>query len=415
MKIYTSVSGEYNKEANETNAILTKKKLLTILVPTHNRKLHVETVIAKLCTLADRAKFCIHIVDNASKENLCELVQGISMFIDCQYTRWEQNTGSFELSMQKFASSQKFTTDFVWILGDDDLPISNAFKILINDIENYCDANRSSLIRIFAPINNHDDNNTGTLEFASTSSYFNFLINKKLYDSIFGFTFISNVVLPVALFELAYGPTDPKTKDILGQLSLPISPPSSATCQSVVAALAREEELQTRVFSVKLFKFELVKIAFKPILTKSDLCEEELSNEQDNSSLIHDYAREFALNWALISSSWFYIASFKSTHSAEWFRYMQLYYLDILTPFLLRIPIRQCCPIELAVLLKMATLIYSRNDLAEFRNLNLFCTYSKQQINITYSESSFPKWFFPFLGWCKVSNVKAGKLSYLES
>lgn len=117
-----------------------KKYLLTIAVPTYNRKKYLAELLPELlkqcCELNSKGNNLeVLISDNASTDNTKEYVKKyLSKYTFLKYSQNERNIGG----EANFAKSVEIGQgEYIWIIGDDDLIYENAISHVISTICEY--------------------------------------------------------------------------------------------------------------------------------------------------------------------------------------------------------------------------------------------------------------------------------------
>jgi len=111
-------------------------KRLSICIPTFNRASHLKNCLNSITQYNSESisKFQICISDNNSSDNTAEVVESFSKSFDLKYHKNESNLGiprNF-LNVVSMADSE-----FVWLVGDDDLLLPDAVDRLIQLIEDH--------------------------------------------------------------------------------------------------------------------------------------------------------------------------------------------------------------------------------------------------------------------------------------
>ncbi len=104
---------------------------LSICIPTFNRSKNLNNLLnsIKLNNFPDNFNIEICISDNASNDDTYKIVKSYSDFIKIKYVRLNENVTRVQnyLNVVQLAENE-----FVWLIGDDDLFISNAFIRIAN-------------------------------------------------------------------------------------------------------------------------------------------------------------------------------------------------------------------------------------------------------------------------------------------
>jgi len=307
--------------------------LLTILIPTFNRKAHLSILLFRISRLPRKELFKVIIADNCSEYNIQDLLQFYSDYMQIDLYKWPHNTGSTEANVARALVTCDIKTEYIWVLGDDDLPIQSTFNYIIEYILTHKEYN---IIHIFC----EENSRTQLLKpnYRTTSDYFTTLIKHQLFDSILGLTFTSNLILPTSFLYAAYSCSTSYLDKIIAHEHLAKLAPSSATCQPFVGAISRGEALLCSQWGISLHLKNLVIPAFNPIHSINEAIP---GTEMEDPGIlnIENYIKSWAKNWNFVSSSWKYISYFyPESQCATWFRSMQIHYLAQIVRALCSLP-----------------------------------------------------------------------------
>ena len=277
--------------------------------------------------------FRVIVADNCSEYNIKELLQFYSDYLQIDLYEWPYNTGSPEANIARALATCDIKTEYIWVLGDDDLPIKSTFSYIIKYLSTYKELN---IVHIFLD----KESNAQILEpnYDTTSAYFSALNKYQLYDSIYGLTFVSNLILPASLLFAAYSSSASYLDKIITDEHLALLAPSSATCQPFVGAISRGEALLCSQWGISLHLKNLVIPAFNPIHSINEAIP---GTEMEDPGIlnIENYIKSWAKNWNFVSSSWKYISYFyPESQCATWFRSMQIHYLAQIVRALCSLP-----------------------------------------------------------------------------
>ena len=312
--------------------------MLAIIIPTYNRPNHLETILYVLSRLPDTSWFNIIVLDNCSWYNARELVDRYGHVLVIRLHNASVNSGSMESNIARLGEGfdiGKF--DYVWVLGDDDLPITNAV-ILMGQMLKLHDLRNSIIIfsdKVESLITTENGN---WREFSMVSEYFNELIRCNLFDSELGLTFISNVIMRRETFEEIYLSSDGPYIDQATPSNL-----------SVLAFLAQQEpKLDAKCISIVAVCANLVRVAFSPLILhrlgqrSGSIVDDPLQVDAPNSangaahtSNIDKVLRAYLATWLAISPNILFFENYNS-RSANWFLGMVTYYSEIVVSGLRR-------------------------------------------------------------------------------
>lgn len=109
-----------------------KVSLLTILIPTYNRASTLSVTIKALLVQADALNVPIIVVDNSSTDETPKLLEELHCTHPClDFISRRFNIGG---DGNIVCALSQISSDYVWILGDDDLVGPNALSIVLGDI-----------------------------------------------------------------------------------------------------------------------------------------------------------------------------------------------------------------------------------------------------------------------------------------
>jgi len=284
---------------------------ITIIIPTFNRKNHLEAVLFCLTrSLLCNEDINIIVVDNCSPYDIHSVCQIHSDMWQSRFAlyRWEANTGSMESNLFSLINSTPPPNlgSHVWVLGDDDMPTNGFLKQLSQKI--ILLENSELLISIhtnkfFEP----NDCLVGTC-YRDVDSYFLEMIKNGAFQSIYGFTFISSVILPRQMFMSSY----------TASYKHPI-------CLSCLAHLAQPDRSQT--YSIIMVPSPFVHIAFTPLsIYSSKLYIENQVSSSLKPQSIDEYFCTLIGNWLCIAGNSFFFEQF-NTAASDWYFYSQAQYL----------------------------------------------------------------------------------------
>lgn len=114
-----------------------KEKILTIAIPTYNRKKDlVETLKALTPQLTDEVE--ILILDNNSNYDIEKILEENFNSTDSSKIKLKRNKFNIGANANIVKCFEKVATDWMWLLGDDEIILDNAVQIILNDIK-ICD------------------------------------------------------------------------------------------------------------------------------------------------------------------------------------------------------------------------------------------------------------------------------------
>lgn len=121
---------------------MSNKPLISIAIPTYNRanflKNLLDNILPQASCLGGEVEICIS--NNCSTDNTREVVMGYKEKYPnlINYNENEKNLGMDRNILKAMEMPQG---DFVWLLGDDDMVVSNGIKKAVDFINNYCNKN----------------------------------------------------------------------------------------------------------------------------------------------------------------------------------------------------------------------------------------------------------------------------------
>ncbi|MES2376111.1 MAG: glycosyltransferase family 2 protein [Bacteroidota bacterium] len=111
--------------------------MLTIAIPTYNRnKEVVDTILSTLPQLNENCKLLI--IDNASSISVSDslIERGVNLK-DYNYTKLIQNVTNVGAQANLLRCIELCDTEWLWILGDDDLPNTDAVNLILKDLKSH--------------------------------------------------------------------------------------------------------------------------------------------------------------------------------------------------------------------------------------------------------------------------------------
>lgn len=359
---------------------------LSIVVPTFNRKRHLETVCCQLTrVLASCSQVNLLIADNASPYDANEFLQTYIQIWRgrLKYYKWKKNYGSAEGNLAELlnnlSSSQLGT--HVWVLGDDDLPTTKSLSFILNAIENL---SPNDLLLSHSGLDarslvTHDE----IITFLTPSEYFKMLISCGKFQSIYGATFLSAVIVPSGVFRHAFKKSY-----------------SRPSCLKFLSFLARNGLLYDKTnYRIITTSTPFVRAAFTPIPSVQFLGGLPLIHEYKSELNITEYIDMLWLNYSIISGSSFCFEQYDSDAS-DWFFYSQANYFLILwlqmnaafsTARLRSIPYSLALAVRYFSRFRSRLIPHLPSDMIDFNAILHLC-------NLTVDFTSKPCAFSPILG-----------------
>ena len=285
---------------------------LSIVVPTFNRKKHLEIVCFQLTRiLASCSQVNLLIADNASPYDANEFLQPYFQIWRgrLKYYKWKINSGSAEGNLAELLINLPYDDlgTHVWVLGDDDLPSTKSLSFILNAIENlspndlllsHSGLDAKSLVA-----------NDEFITFPMPSEYFKKLISYGKFQSIYGATFLSAVIAPSRVFREAFGCSY-----------------SHPSCLKYLSFLARNDLLYDKInYRIIATSTPFVSPAFRPISIIQSFGCLPPSRECKNELSIIEYIDMLWMNYCIISGSSFDFEQYDSPAS-DWFFYSQAKY-----------------------------------------------------------------------------------------
>ena len=181
---------------------------LTIIIPTYNRTRHLFCTLYAISKIISRTTSCnIIVLDNCSNDCAFDLCRDISkdFNVDISYYRWPRNTGSAESSIYSYICQYGIEAlgDYILVLGDDDLPISESIRTVIEDINTLPE--HSLLFFINASYSTlFPHHNQKKITYGDPEEFFSHLLSNGLFHSQLGLTFLSSVVAPKKIFLYSF-------------------------------------------------------------------------------------------------------------------------------------------------------------------------------------------------------------------
>jgi glycosyltransferase involved in cell wall biosynthesis len=120
------------------------KPLLSICIPTYNRPDKIENAIKSLIELEDINLVEIVIVDNFSEKKVSEIYDHMNYKLsNIKIIRNSVNIGGGANLLRCIEYAQ---TDWIWLLGDDDIALKDSLKVILNDITNEMSLKRNTVM-----------------------------------------------------------------------------------------------------------------------------------------------------------------------------------------------------------------------------------------------------------------------------
>lgn len=110
-------------------------KKLSICIPTFNRSYHLNNCLNSIMQNGKYTKYVeICISDNDSTDETEKIVNSYKKFLNINY---KKNVSNLGVAKNILKSVELSNSDFCWIVGDDDLLLDNALKVVLDLIKNY--------------------------------------------------------------------------------------------------------------------------------------------------------------------------------------------------------------------------------------------------------------------------------------
>ena len=106
---------------------------LTIVIPSFNRHLKINTLLNKICNLRNDYSFKVLILDNGSTPPIEQFLKE-NLFSGLGFTTILRNQANIGGGANVLLAHIQAETEWTWLLGDDDLPVDNCFEIVNRDI-----------------------------------------------------------------------------------------------------------------------------------------------------------------------------------------------------------------------------------------------------------------------------------------
>jgi glycosyltransferase involved in cell wall biosynthesis len=166
------------------------KKLLTICIPTYNRPEKIGSML-KYLSKTNGIEFAnILVLDNHSEIPVIEIYESLNFNLkNIKIFRNNLNIGGNANIMKciEFAESE-----WIWLLGDDDIPLENSLEIINHDIQTEILSN--TVILKYSDESGRIDH---PMCFDNYKSFFNFITNNAYYNNLL---FMSTSVINKKLF-----------------------------------------------------------------------------------------------------------------------------------------------------------------------------------------------------------------------
>jgi glycosyltransferase involved in cell wall biosynthesis len=169
-----------------------KKPLLSICIPTYNRPDKIEHALRSLVELEGINLINIIVIDNYSDIE----VKNIYEDIDCKLTniRIIRNSVNIGGGANILRCIEFARTDWVWLLGDDDVPLKGSLKIILNDIERIIALKKNTVVLKYS-------SDLGSLNDSffidDYKTFFKFITINKYFSN---FLFLSSTVINREIF-----------------------------------------------------------------------------------------------------------------------------------------------------------------------------------------------------------------------
>lgn len=136
---------------------------LAIIIPAY-KSIYLQQTLDSLVNQTNK-NFTVYIGDDASPNNIKEIVDKFADTLNIVYKRFDENLGSVSLTKQWERCINLSHEQWIWLFSDDDIVSTTAVEIFYNTVEN---KPNSQLFKFFTKIIN-DDGNEVTLFFDKTN------------------------------------------------------------------------------------------------------------------------------------------------------------------------------------------------------------------------------------------------------
>jgi glycosyltransferase involved in cell wall biosynthesis len=172
------------------------KPLLSICIPTYNRPDKIESAIKSLMKLEDINLVEILIIDNCSDIKVEEIYENIdSKLSNIKIIRNSINIGSGANLLRCIEYAQ---TDWIWLLGDDDIALKSSVKTILDDITTEISLRKNiAMIKYSSELGYVKD----SIYIDDYAFFFDFLTKANFYSN---FLFMSSTVINRRLFIKYY-------------------------------------------------------------------------------------------------------------------------------------------------------------------------------------------------------------------
>jgi glycosyltransferase involved in cell wall biosynthesis len=159
--------------------------MLSLIIPTYNRNEKVLRLLKRIYELDGVENISITVIDNCSVVPTRDFLVN-NNFHFAKNTLIIRNNGNIGLGGNIINSFLNCNTEWIWLLGDDDLPIDNAIKVIFNEISRAKD--NDFLIKFNSTAGNYP---TNELKINDVDGLIQFCDNFGFYSNLL---FISNSV-----------------------------------------------------------------------------------------------------------------------------------------------------------------------------------------------------------------------------
>jgi hypothetical protein len=162
--------------------------MLTIAIPTFNRHEKLLKTLNNLYLFKGKFPIIVLIIDNFSTPPVSEYLAE-KKYSGFDYTKIYRNNGNIGASANLLLSFVYAVSDWMWLLGDDDLPLSNCLNSIFNEIEKAHE--NDFLIKFNSPAGDFPDFDT---TISNEKEFIKFCTNFRYYSNML---FISNSIFRV--------------------------------------------------------------------------------------------------------------------------------------------------------------------------------------------------------------------------
>lgn len=170
---------------------MSKKIKLTITIPTYNRAKQLkETLLNIFPQLTEEVR--ILIIDNASEYDIEEMVSNICPKEHLNKLKIIRNKYNVGMGANFVKCFEYTNTEWMWLLADDDIVLSNAIQIILSDVNRV--KSNVALLKYSSPIYSENKD----LEVIGLESVINFIAETVPEQRFGNFLFISNSIYRIS-------------------------------------------------------------------------------------------------------------------------------------------------------------------------------------------------------------------------